>query len=903
MADVLTSLQSALADRYLIERELGQGGMATVYLAHDLRHDRKVALKVLRPELAAILGGERFLAEIKTTANLQHPHILSLFDSGEAGGMVYYVMPFVEGESVRDRLQRERQLPVEVAVRLAIEVADALAYAHEHGIVHRDIKPENILLHGGHALVADFGIALAASRSDGGTRMTETGMSLGTPHYMAPEQAMGEREITPRADVYALGCVLYEMLVGEPPFNGPTAQAIIARVMTEQPRSLVLQRHTVPPEIEAVVNRALEKLPADRFASAADFRDALANPAAFTRSAPTGTAAFRAVAAPGGRDWRSRVAIPALVAALVLGAAAVWAFLRPHPPAPVSRYGLALPSRLSVSNATRLAISPDGSHLVFTARSVGLPVGQLYLRARDSEQAIALPGTLGAGSATFSPDGRWIAFTLTDGTLRKQAVSGGAAILVADSVSIPETVAWLDDGTIVYTGHQGRGLWRTSAVDRGTPRPVWPADSGLVGEVSSLPGSRGVFFVRCNGSGCASGIVDLWVLDLASGTAREVMPGALLGRYLDTGHVLFVRTDGAALVMPFDLKHLRASGSPVPVLDSIAIRPGGYAQLDVSRQGMLVMLRGSRQGEQEQLLWVDRSGKTDPVDSARVQLTGNGNAGWSFSPDGRRLAISLQDAAGAAIWVKQLPDGPLSRVTFDSTLAFRPRWMADGRTLSYIGGSDSGLALYSVPADGTGRSRLLMRTAGDLYEGAQSPDGRWIVVRTAGGVGRVGRDILGYRKGDTAAVPLMANPAYDESAFAVSPDSRWIAYESDETGRREVYLRPFPATDGGKWQVSTSGGMAPVWARTGRELFFVDGQRRMTAVSVAGGPAPELGGRKTLFTLSPDDYLDDNTYYAPFDVGPDGRFIMARQVRVDADTPPLIVVENWLTELRQRLAK
>src|SRR5690349_7754379 len=214
--------------------------MATVYLAHDVRHDRHVALKVLRPELSAIVGAERFLAEIKTTAHLQHPHILSLFDSGEADGLVYYVMPYVEGESLRDRLEREKQLPVDEAVRIAREVADALDYAHRHGIVHRDIKPENILLQGGHALVADFGIALAASRSEGSARITETGMSLGTPHYMSPEQAMGARDISARADVYALGVTLYEMLTGDPPFTGSTPQAIVARVLTEAPRSITM---------------------------------------------------------------------------------------------------------------------------------------------------------------------------------------------------------------------------------------------------------------------------------------------------------------------------------------------------------------------------------------------------------------------------------------------------------------------------------------------------------------------------------------------------------------------------------------------------------------------------------------------------------------------------------------
>src|SRR5574341_1051805 len=248
MGGVAERLSNALADRYRIERELGAGGMATVYLAHDVRHDRRVALKALRPELAAVIGAERFLKEIKVTANLQHPHILGLIDSGEADGLLYYVMPFVEGESLRWRLTREKQLPIEDAVRITGEVASALDYAHRHGIIHRDIKPENILLHDGQALVADFGIALAVSAA-GGTRMTETGMSLGTPHYMSPEQAMGEREISARSDVYALGAVLYEMLVGEPPFTGPTAQAIVAKVVTETPRPLVPQRHTIPPQI------------------------------------------------------------------------------------------------------------------------------------------------------------------------------------------------------------------------------------------------------------------------------------------------------------------------------------------------------------------------------------------------------------------------------------------------------------------------------------------------------------------------------------------------------------------------------------------------------------------------------------------------------------------------------
>ncbi len=286
MSDALTRLTAALADRYVIERELGAGGMATVYLAEDLKHERKVAIKVLRPELAAVIGAERFLKEVKTTANLQHPHILGLIDSGESDSLLWYAMPYVDGESLRDRLDREKQLPVNDAVRLASEVAAALDYAHRHGVIHRDIKPENILLHDGSALVADFGIALAASTA--GTRMTETGMSLGTPHYMSPEQAMGEREITPRSDVYALGCVTYEMLVGEPPFTGPTAQSIVAKVMTEKPAPLVTRRQRIPYHVEDAVLTALEKLPADRFATAAEFATALAAPGSTAASHASG---------------------------------------------------------------------------------------------------------------------------------------------------------------------------------------------------------------------------------------------------------------------------------------------------------------------------------------------------------------------------------------------------------------------------------------------------------------------------------------------------------------------------------------------------------------------------------------------------------------------------------------
>jgi serine/threonine-protein kinase len=334
--DVPTSLQTALADRYRIVRELGRGGMATVYLADDVKHHRQVAVKVLRPELAAVVGAKRFLAEIETTANLQHPHILPLFDSGETDGVLFYVMPYVEGESLRQKLDQERQLAVPDAVAIATKVSSALNYAHRHGVIHRDIKPANILLHDGEPVVTDFGIALAVSRGSE-DRLTETGLSLGTPHYMSPEQATGDHYVGPATDVYALGCVLYEMLAGEPPYRGSTPQAVLGKIITGGAEPVSGQRASVPPNVEAAITRALEKIPADRFATTRRFAEALRDPA--FRHSTEGQAGSSAASAR--RRGLERSAWAAMLfVAVVLGA---WGWLRPDHTHDVVRLPVALP--------------------------------------------------------------------------------------------------------------------------------------------------------------------------------------------------------------------------------------------------------------------------------------------------------------------------------------------------------------------------------------------------------------------------------------------------------------------------------------------------------------------------------------------------------------------------------
>jgi serine/threonine-protein kinase len=444
--NALDALTIALADRYRIERELGHGGMATVYLAYDLRHDRKVAIKVLRPELAALIGAERFLAEIKTTANLQHPHILPLHDSGEAGSALFYVMPYVAGETLRDRLNREKQLPIPDAVRIATEVASALDYAHRHGVIHRDIKPENILLHDGTALVADFGIALAASKASG-NRMTETGMSLGTPHYMSPEQAMGEREVTARSDVYALGAVTYEMLTGDPPFTGSTAQAIVARVLTESPRPLSAQRHTIPAAVENAVLIALEKLPADRFASAAEFAAAFRGEG--TREHPSQATRVTPTLAPVPRS--SRILRIALFTAGIIAVLTAGYFLG-HTKVRSTPLRASLTAPLGcvyegVGNSNLVQLSPDGRMVAFVARC-----GEdqaLWVRNLTTGETQQLPGTIDAVYPFWAPDSRSLGFFAP--TKLKRIDLGSGAVRDLAPVIAGRGGSWSPDNVILYT--------------------------------------------------------------------------------------------------------------------------------------------------------------------------------------------------------------------------------------------------------------------------------------------------------------------------------------------------------------------------------------------------------------------------------------------------------------------
>ncbi len=884
MTEIPARLAAALQDRYRIERELGAGGMATVYLAEDLKHRRKVAIKVLRPELAAVIGAERFLSEIQTTANLQHPHILALIDSGDSGGMLWYVMPYVEGESLRDRLVREKQLPVADAVRIATEVASALDYAHRHDVIHRDIKPENILLHDGSALVADFGIALAAS-SGAGTRMTETGMSLGTPHYMSPEQAMGEREITARSDVYALGCITYEMLVGEPPFSGPTAQAIIARVMTEEPRPLTVQRKTVPPEVEAAVFTALEKLPADRFASAAEFAAALTGESGGTRRA---TGSRRAA-----RPSPSRFAWPLI--ALVAVIAAAWGWLRPRADERVSLQTIVLGDSLGLTTqGLALAVAPDGRSIAFRDR---LPDGRIWLKRWDQLDPVALPGTEGGTSPAFSHDGKWLAFTV-GGRVKKMLVDGGSPAVVSDSAGpVNYGVTWLDDGSIIYANPTGDQLQRLQP--DGTVSSLGLEESELGGygllNPTPLPGSHGVLFAGCT-SGCVR--MALYAVGLDGEAPRKLVDDVYQGWYLPIGQLLYVRLDGTVLMAPFDLDRLEITGAAIPVIDRVTVR-GVFPWLAVSGSGTLIYVPGKPDARDFEIVRASPEGVLTPVDTS---WSGNFNS-FALSPDGRRLAVSeALPTGGYGIFVKNLDDGPYSRLSAGGEDR-RPAWSPDGRWVAFIRDSVNGGAVYGRRADGSGDDTLLISTDRPIQEVTWSGDGSWLAIRTDNAAEGAG-DILTVSLAAGGTPTPVAATASSELQPAVSADGSWLAYTSNELGTTEVYVRALPASEGGRWQVSNGGGSSPVWAPDGRTLYYLDASYRLIAATIETAPTFRVVSRRPLFDASQFTF---DSFHPSFAVSPDGRAFYFFRNRgfgpQGSAAQPLVLAEHWLTALREKTAR
>jgi len=864
LSDLMKRLSTALSGRYEIARQIGEGGMATVYLAEDLKHHRQVALKVLKPELAAIVGAERFLAEIETTAGLQHPNILPLHDSGEADGSVFYVMPYVEEETLRQRLDREKQLPVDEAVRITREVAEALDYAHRKGVIHRDIKPGNILLRDGRPLVADFGIALAASRSGGGKRLTETGLSLGTPYYMSPEQATGSQEVGPATDIYALGCVLYEMLVGEPPHTGSTPQAILGKIITGEAKSVSAQRRSVPVNVDGAVAKAIQRLPADRFSSAKEFARALADPG--FRHGESGAAATAGVG-----PWKAW-AVGSSLLALVFALVAAWALLRPGAPEAPFRY------ELGRGDPTAFAVSPDGRTVVYVG------VDGLYRQDLGQLDPTPIPGTEGAFDPFFSPDGAWVGyFQGTAGELKKTHLQDDATQTLAVVPGQNQWAAWAPDHTIIaHTSNAAGALWRVPDTGGEWEGIVESDGQELVG-LDLLPDGQAVLTSREG---------EVVVIELDTGERRPLGFQGASPRYEPSGHVVFWR-DEALWAVPFDAERLVSSGPPTQIAQGVSATDGVVAHFAVGGDVLLYREGPSQPGGVP--TWLGRDGTREVLDpELRGRLYDP-----AVSPDGTKVAFGYIDdeLPGQQIRVYDRDQRTLAVVTPGRQGAFdvMPFWHPDSREVGFLSNRSGRFAVYARPWDQSETTRLLLEEPdADMFDVGWTPDGRSLVYFRSGGDGV---DLMYSAPHPDSTPHLIVEGGWNRS---LSPNGRCLAYVSGQSGQNEVYLGPFPGP-GGRQQVSTDGGLNPVWAHNGRELFYLAGEPPgvFTVATVRTEGECTVGSREPLFSWNP--YFFPTNPHPQWDLSLDDQRILAIE-----NAPPgeeadarYVVVLNFSELLRQ----
>ncbi len=873
--DEIAALNSALHARYTVENVVGDGGTSTVYAAQDLRHGRRVAIKVLKREVGTLVGPERFIGEIALTATLQHPHVLPLFDSGEADGLLYYVMPFVTGETLRQRLEREGALPVDEVVRLSRGIASALDYAHGQGVIHRDLKPENVLLQNGEPIIADFGIALALS-SASGHRITQSGFLVGTPQYMSPEQAAGERRVDARSDIYSLGAMAYEMLTGEPPHRGPTPRAVLAKIATEDARPVSASRRTVPSHIDAAVACALQKAPSDRFSRATEFVDALegkhASPLVPPRSAS--------------RTRVTRMAAALLVLAIVVvGTAAVYSMARtPRAETVMAKLSLLPPADRSFE---QIAVSPDGRRIAFTASdSAGLT--QLWVRASDSVTARPVPETNGASDPFWSADSRNIGF-FAGGKLKRVDVAGGAPQTVCDLPAERGGArggTWSARGTIVFGEWEFHPspLYEVSAAG-GKPRALatredssqqtfhwWPVflpdgDHFIYLGVNSVHGDR----------------TGIYLASLSTGQTRLIQRASTSATYTALSGVA-TRTSGVVLYLDQETLKARelAPKTFAPTGEALVLAEGvasdasaRRATISASETGVLIY--GGSTGGLTQLHWFDRNGRSlGAIGSAGMHID------MRIAPDDKRAAVQREDETGKGdLWI--VDSARMSRFTFDNEYHAAPVWSLDSKRLTFFAGKP--WQLKQKATDGAGEESRIRARSHDLVPHDWSPDGRYLLYSEIQPQ-PLNADLWALRldNGDTIAI---ARTDAEENFPRFSPDGRWVVYQSDQSGVNEIYLKSFPPADDGTGGllVSAGGGTQPRWPRrSGNAIYYVARDNRLMEVPVKVGARVELGSPHALFRLRPAGV-------GWYDVTSDGqRFLVAAPVSPTTGAAATVVV-------------
>jgi eukaryotic-like serine/threonine-protein kinase len=884
---------------YEILSALGAGGMGEVYRARDTKLDRFVAIKIL-PEAFATDTERiaRFQREAKTLASLNHPNIAHIHGLEESSGVRALAMELVEGEDLAQRIARGA-IPVAEALPIAKQMAEALEAAHEQGIIHRDLKPANIKVRpDGTVKVLDFGLAKAMESTDAASSsvsqsptittpaMTQAGILLGTAAYMSPEQARG-KPADKRADIWAFGCVLYEMLTGQRAFDGQGVSETLARVIEREPDWAKLPA-TLSPALRTYIRRCLQKDPRQRVQAVGDVRLALEG--AFETAVPQ-------TAAPAGvAQWR-RVALVGVAAVVALVGTLMWFTPRQTEPVPVrvSRLQLTPTGAAALAigwNDRDLAITPDGSRVIY----VGNQGTQIFVRALDALAPVAVFTGRVAG-LFVSPDGQWIGFYDGLGVLKKVAVAGGPAVTLAtiDTAGSSGATWGPDDTIIVATNSVDTGLQQVSAA--GGPLTVLTRPDHAQGEADHfwpemLPGGRAVLFtitsLSLTGGPDATQVA---VLDLQTGMRKILVRGGSHAHYVSSGHLVYAAA-GTLLAVPFDLARLETRGTPVAVVPDVVTTIKGGVDAVVAGDGTLAYVPGTIEGTPRTLVWVDRQGRETPIPAPpRPYLLP------ALSPDGTRVAVFANDQQ-RDLWLWDLRRTTLTRLTSTPGVDVVHVWTPDSRRLIFTSERAGVRNLFWQAADGAGAVEQLTESPDTQYPTGVSPDGRRLIFTDQ--FPTTANDVMAIELDATRRVmPLVQSP-FEERNGTVSPDGRWLAYEANDSGRFDIYVRPFPEVNSGRWLVSTAGGTRPIWTRSGQELVYVSPTGALMAVGVPRGQSweattPTMVVREGYFT-------NLNWWGRSYDVSPDGqRFLMIKEGGADGTATPtsIIVVQHWVEELKR----
>ena len=878
---------------YEIIATLGVGGMGEVYRARDTRLDRTVAIKILPAHFSLDpVRKQRFAREAKTVSSLNHPHICVLHDVGSQDGIDYLVMELVEGETLAKRLEKG-PLPLEQVLKYGMQIADALGKAHRSGVIHRDLKPANIMLTATGAKLLDFGLAkpavsmaaLATVTASLPSPVTQDGAIVGTFQYMSPEQIEG-KELDGRSDIFSIGAVLYEMLTGRRAFEGKSQLSVASAILEKEPVAISTLKPMTPPGVERAVKQCLVKEPEDRWQVARDLELDLkwiAETGSLATPAQTSSAKVMRLLGPRALLFGlSTLVLGALIAGL-----AVWNLKPPSSSSPVQviRTVITLPpeQRLVGLDSPAVAVSPDGTRVAYVAVQGGRQ--QLFLRAMDSATAMPVPGSEDAVNPFFSADGQWLGF-FAGQNMKKVLLSGGLPLNVSPAGN-PRGSSWGSQGTIAFAP-TGVSVLQQVSDGGGIPQPLTRMEKGEVAHrwPEFLPSGKAVFFA-------AGTTTTNWnnariaVQSIATGERLNLIQGATQPRYAISGHLVYVQGK-SLMAVPFDPQRLALGGATVPVVEGVLQFPStGAAQYSISNTGTLVYVSGGAQSAQRRLVWVARNGTekllTTPARAYR---------GPRISPDGRQVAVAIEEQE-TQIWLYDLARETLTRMTFEGNSNINAIWTPDGKKLAFTSNKEGPVNLYWQNADGSGGLERL--TTSDYLHSPMSwsPDGQLLAYIEINPT--TGYDIWVVNAGDHKTQPFLRTP-FNESSPRFSPDGHWLAYTSNESGRYEIYVQPYPGP-GGKWQISTEGGTEPVWNRNGRELFYRNGDKMM-AVDIT--TQPSFAARKPQLLFEARYELSPGTI-AYYDVSPDGqRFLMLKPNGAGEAAPTQInVVLNWFEELKR----